>query len=193
MRVRVMGVAALASLAVLGLGAGCRHKTEVAEVARVDINLEGGNRGYLVGAPPATTVAKTTRRVLETTIELPGESSAPRPQTAPEDLAAGSAPDSAIEDQAVAAGEPAWTDAAAKPTGEVPFDSYFVKKGDSLWSIAAKPEIYGKAAHWRQLFDSNRDQLKTPDDLKVGMTLKVPRSVSAGSTTYNDEGITFKK
>ncbi len=190
MRVRVMGIAALASLAALGLGAGCRHKTEVSEVARVDINLEGGNRGYLVGTPPATTVAKATRKVLETTIELPGESSAPRPESV---AAVSEQPATPGEDQAQASGEPAWTDAAAQPTGEVPFDSYAVKKGDSLWSIAAKPEIYGKAVHWRQLFDANRDQLKTPDDLKVGMTLKVPRSVSAGSTTYNDQGITFKK
>jgi nucleoid-associated protein YgaU len=74
------------------------------------------------------------------------------------------------------------------------YDSYTVQKGDSLWSIAAKPEVYGKASQWRRIFDANRDLLKTPDQVRQGMTLKIPRGEPADdSTTYEDEGITYKK
>ena len=31
---------------------GCRTATRVTEVPRVDLELSGGNRGYLVGTPP---------------------------------------------------------------------------------------------------------------------------------------------
>ena len=42
---------------VLGIAgmSGCRTATKVTQVPRVDLELpEGGNRGYLVGTPPAT-------------------------------------------------------------------------------------------------------------------------------------------
>ncbi|MBI4342382.1 MAG: LysM peptidoglycan-binding domain-containing protein [Candidatus Omnitrophica bacterium] len=76
------------------------------------------------------------------------------------------------------------------------YDTYVVQKGDSLWSIAANPEIYGKASKWRRIFDANRDLLKSPDRVRAGMTLKIPRGESedGGSTTYDDDGgITYKK
>jgi hypothetical protein len=51
--------------------AGCRTATRIADVPRVDLDLAGGNRGYLVGSPPAEPELKTTRQMVETTIELP--------------------------------------------------------------------------------------------------------------------------
>ena len=67
-----------------------------------------------------------------------------------------------------------------------------VQKGDTLWSIPAKPEMYGKATHWRRLFDANRDLLKSPDRLKVGMTLQVPRG-DTDAVTFTNEGISSGK
>jgi nucleoid-associated protein YgaU len=78
----------------------------------------------------------------------------------------------------------------AAPTGR--YDTYVVQKGDSLWSIAAKPEIYGKATRWRRIFDANRDLLKSPDQLKAGMNLKIPREDGAEEEPA-DEGATFTK
>lgn len=60
----------------LGLGmvvcvTGCRTATRITDVPRVDLELSGGNRGYLVGSPSAEPELKTTRQMVETTIELP--------------------------------------------------------------------------------------------------------------------------
>ena len=51
--------------------AGCRTATRVTEMPRVDLEFSGGNRGYLIGTPPAEAQLKTTRQMVETTIELP--------------------------------------------------------------------------------------------------------------------------
>ena len=168
-------------LLVLAVMSGCRTATRVTTFPRVDLEMEGtGNRGYLVGTPPAAGDLKTTREMIETDIEIPsfykpkrGVSSGGLEEIVP--------PEMGMEE---AGGAPA----------AGPYDSYVVQKGDSLWSIAAKPKIYGKATHWRRIFDANRDLLKSPDRLKAGMTLKIPRGEEgAGETTYGDEGISHKK
>jgi LysM repeat protein len=173
-------------LAVAGLAAiaGCRAATKVSEVPRVDLQLEGGNRGFIVGTPPAGGELKTTRQIVDSTIEVPSFYRAKHTgATVGLDNAA---PEMSMDEASVA---------EAAPGGPLVFDVYVVKKGDSLWSIAARPEIYGKATKWRQIFDANRDLLKSPDRVRPGMTLKIPRgeSGSASSTTYEDEGITYKK
>ena len=53
------------------LVSGCRTGTQLTEVPRVDLELASGNRGYLVGSAPAEATLKTTRQMVETTIELP--------------------------------------------------------------------------------------------------------------------------
>ncbi len=49
---------------------------------------------------------------------------------------------------------------------------YTVKQGDSLWQIAASLLKSGNA--FRDIFDANRDKLKTPDVIYPGMQLKIP-------------------
>ena len=49
---------------------------------------------------------------------------------------------------------------------------YTVVEGDSLWSISL--DAYGKGSLWGELFKVNRDQMANPDDLKVGMVLRLP-------------------
>lgn len=160
------------------LVAGCRAATQVTEVPRVDLALEGGNRGYLVGTPPSEEASwKTTRQMVQTDIEIP---SAYR-QTRREGQA--------VLDEFA----PPETESEETPTSEElagPYDTYEVQRGDSLWTIAAKPEIYGKATKWRRIFDANRHLLKSPDKVRPGMVLKIPR----GQTTQQtDEGTLFKK
>jgi len=180
------------ALVMCGLGAtslliGChaptRMATRITEVPRVDLELGGGNRGYLIGTPPEPTRLKTTRQMVETDIEIPSFYQ-PKPaggmKTELDDIA------------------PPETDAAAVPDARAemgPYDTYVVQWGDSLWSIAAKPEIYGKAGRWRRIFDANSELLKgSPDRLRAGMRLKIPRGDGgADAMTYDDEGTTVKK
>ena len=162
---------------------GCRAATRVTEVPRIDLALTEGNRGYLVGRPPEAPELKATRQMIDTTVEVPSfykpkrtGVSAGQEEIAPPEMDMGS-------------------EAAPAHTGGAPgkYDTYVVQKGESLWSIAAKPEIYGKATRWRLIFDANRDLLKSPDRVRPGMTLKIPRGDGGGSTTYGEEGVTYRK
>ncbi len=176
--------AAVGLMALLLIG-GCRTRvaSRVEEVPRVDLGLEGGNRGYLIGQPPEAGEQKTTRQILHTDIEIPSFYQS-KPGGAPVMVG----PSVPMEPDAGFAAE-------SEPAPAGPFDTYVVKKGESLWSIAAKPEIYGKATRWQRIFEANRELLKgDPNRLREGMTLNIPRGESGSSdTTYGDDGGTFKK
>ena len=171
------------------LAAGCqaptRMVTKVVNMPRVDLELEGGNRGYLTGTPPEGAELKTTREMVETTVEIPSFYK-PKPGTAPTGEAL-----TGPEASAPAEAAPA----SAAPESVASVDTYLVRPGDTLSSIAAKPEIYGKASAWHRIFNANRDQLKNPQHLRPGMTLKIPRGAAgkAVSPAAGDEGTTFKK
>ena len=163
---------------------GCRTAARVTTVPRVDLEMTGtGNRGYLIGNPPPPGELKTTRQMIEADVEIPSFYKPKRGKTA-----------GGVEEMAPPETEMDETDAAAAAAVPSRYDTYVVQKGDSLWTIAKKPETYGKATYWRRIFDANRDILKSPERLRTGMTLKIPRGEeAAGETTYGDEGVTYKK
>ncbi len=180
-----VAVVALGMMGIVGL-AGCRTTTQVTELPRVDLNLEQGNRGYLVGTAPDPGERKTTRQMVHMTIELPGFSQGEAPQP-PESLdrMIPAEPGTVMADQFFAGG--------SITVGPQAFDTYVVQKGDTLWSISAKPAVYGKATRWRAIFDANRDLLGNPDAVKAGMTLKIPQDRGDADTTYDHESITVTK
>ena len=47
-----------------------------------------------------------------------------------------------------------------------------VQPGDTLSLIARR--VYGSASKWRVIFEANRDKLRDPDFVRVGMRLRVP-------------------
>jgi nucleoid-associated protein YgaU len=49
---------------------------------------------------------------------------------------------------------------------------HVVAKGDTLSNLAQK--YYGSRAKWREILAANRDLLSGPNDLKIGMELKMP-------------------
>ena len=158
---------------------GCRTATKITQLPRVDLEVEksGGNRGYLIGTAPPAGEGKTTRQMVQADIEIPSFYK-PTHNQKPVSLNVSGAAQIAPADAT-----------AAAPAG--PYDTYVVQKGDALWSIAAKPEIYGKASAWRRIYDANRDVLKSPDKLKAGMTLKIPRGGT--SSTQAPAGSTYSK
>lgn len=49
---------------------------------------------------------------------------------------------------------------------------YIVQKGDTLSGIASR--LLGRQGLYRKIFELNRDQLASPDDLRPGMRLRIP-------------------
>lgn len=171
------------SMAGLVIISGCRTAARVMEMPRVDLALEEGNRGYLIGTPPSPSEQKTTRQMVGADIEIPSFYK-PKASGASVSLDDVLPPDAGAADR----------DDLATASGPALFDAYAVQKGDTLWAIAAKPEIYGNANHWRRIFEANRELLKSPDRVRVGMTLKIPRGTGGDAfPAESDEGLTFKK
>ncbi|RMH14409.1 MAG: LysM peptidoglycan-binding domain-containing protein, partial [Gemmatimonadetes bacterium] len=52
-------------------------------------------------------------------------------------------------------------------------DTVVVEPGDTLSIIAGR--VYGNPLLYRRLFEANRDRLTSPNAIKEGMVLRVPR------------------
>ncbi|MCK6448209.1 MAG: LysM peptidoglycan-binding domain-containing protein [Planctomycetes bacterium] len=61
---------------------------------------------------------------------------------------------------------------ATKKNGVGADGFYTVAKGDVLSTISQK--VYGTSKKWQKIYDANRDVLKDPNALKVGMKLRIP-------------------
>ena len=48
-----------------------------------------------------------------------------------------------------------------------------VSKGDTLFSLAQR--YYGNKSRWKDIYAANRDVMKSQNDLKIGMELKIPQ------------------
>jgi nucleoid-associated protein YgaU len=55
-------------------------------------------------------------------------------------------------------------------------DTYVVKKGDSLWTIAKKKNIYNDSFLWPVIYDANKGKIKKANLIYPGQKLKIPRS-----------------
>lgn len=67
---------------------------------------------------------------------------------------------------------------AVVPAPPEPVRAYDVREGDTLWIIAARPEVYGDPLLWPLLYKANRDQIRDPRQVYLGQVLDVPRNVS---------------
>jgi len=56
-------------------------------------------------------------------------------------------------------------------------DTYTVMRGDYLWRIATKPDIYGDPYAWMRIYTSNRDQIKNADLIFPNQIFRIPRDV----------------
>lgn len=50
--------------------------------------------------------------------------------------------------------------------------TYVIQRGDTLWKISEK--VYGNGRHWQEIFDLNKDRIRSPSDLVVGVELRLP-------------------
>ncbi len=146
---------------------------------------------------------KTTRQVIRTDIELPTLSELQKPPSKDEELNGNRGylqqeynpsprtssivqePDSEMETEfstdqeenlaeAVQQLEPLMT-AETQAAKEAKFEEYVIQKGDTLQSIAAKPNVYGKASKWVKLYGANKDVIKNPNRVYPGLKIRIPR------------------
>ncbi len=54
-----------------------------------------------------------------------------------------------------------------------------VEEGETLWSIAARKDIYSDALLWPLLYQANRDQIKDPQQIYPGQALIIPREITS--------------
>ncbi len=59
------------------------------------------------------------------------------------------------------------------------YDEYTVVKGDYLWKIAGKPDIYDDPYQWMRIYTYNRDQIKDPDLIYAEQIFKIQRSAAS--------------
>lgn len=51
--------------------------------------------------------------------------------------------------------------------------TYTVQPGDTLSNVSRK--VYGTKNRWREIYNANRDRMATPESLKPGQVLRIPR------------------
>jgi hypothetical protein len=54
--------------------------------------------------------------------------------------------------------------------------TYVVKKGDSLWTIAKKKNVYNDPFLWPVIYEANKGKIKKANLIYPGQKLKIPRS-----------------
>ncbi|MBI5885013.1 MAG: LysM peptidoglycan-binding domain-containing protein [Deltaproteobacteria bacterium] len=74
--------------------------------------------------------------------------------------------------------------AGASPCAEVSedqqlYESYTVKRGDSLWKIAAEKKIYGNPYLWPILYKYNIETIYNPDIIQTDFALKIKKNPDA--------------
>jgi nucleoid-associated protein YgaU len=57
------------------------------------------------------------------------------------------------------------------------YDEYTVIRGDYLWKIAGKSDIYSDPYQWMRIYTYNKDQIKNPDLIYAEQIFKIQREV----------------
>jgi len=57
------------------------------------------------------------------------------------------------------------------------YDQYTVEKGDCLWKISKKDDIYADPYQWIRIYSVNKDQIKDPDMINPEQILNIARNV----------------
>jgi nucleoid-associated protein YgaU len=137
---------------------------------RVDQNLTG-NQGYISGSAPAGAAqpkkfSQRTTRVVEIELGNPIKFERVKEPPKPIEEAGG---------YLGAETAPAWQpdDILQEISPEPQFENYVVQKDDTLQKISTK--FYGTTRKWMKIFKANEDVLSSPDKLRPGQTIKIPR------------------
>jgi len=165
----------LLGLALCFVLTGCVVRTYETTRDRVDQNLSG-NRGYLKGEVPATTVQaarKTTRsiRVVELEIHPPI-----RFEKAPKTKIIESEPVSEKAEDREITGNRGYITQSIIPEIAEPIQEnmvkYTVEKNETLQKISKK--FYGTTKKWNKIYEANKNTMKGPNKIYPGQIIDVP-------------------
>ena len=68
--------------------------------------------------------------------------------------------------------------AAASSTAAAGSDQYEVVRGDNLWNISGKDEVYANPYQWPMIYKANRDKIKDADLIYAGQVFDIERGAS---------------
>ena len=54
---------------------------------------------------------------------------------------------------------------------------HFVRWGESLWKIAGYERFYADSTRWREIYETNKDEIDDPNLIFPKQVLRVPRTV----------------
>lgn len=169
---RKAGLCCLLGLSVLL--SGCVVRSYNATRDRVDQDLSAGNRGYLMGNPPAPEgERKTTRTTKVVEIEL---RSPLRFETRTKGEVTKPAPVEKIEDFSTEGNRGLITESETPEVAEAraagAFEKYTIQKGDTLQKISKK--FFGTTKKWMKIYELNKDVLKSPNRIIPGQSINIP-------------------
>ena len=160
---------------------GCAVRTYPIVKERVDQELSEGNRGYLMGVPGdlKEKTKKSGRRLQVIEVEwFPVKVEKGPPASASRQEFSFVAP--VVGDREISQ-EPPMAPARASKTvigisAEAPkamvMEKYTVRDGDTLQSIAKK--FYGTTKRWKEIYEANKEIVKSPDKIYPGQIIEVP-------------------
>lgn len=171
----------LSVLCSLLLLSGCVVRTYSVTKDRVDQDISG-NQGYLSGSAPQAAAqpkkfTQRTTKVVEIEFRKPVEfkrlEEPPRPQAAKEGAdVIPAVPEQPLPQQLEQPISQALEAGPAAPQAEQ-FDAYVVRKDDTLQKISL--QFYGTTKKWMKIFEANKDKLKSPDKVRPGQTIRIPK------------------
>jgi LysM repeat protein len=178
---------------------GCVMRTYTTEMDRVDQEIYG-NRGVIMGTPPAVEDAqrvRKTRTIYNLEVELPsgyrtsqeikdkdlyGNRGYVRGGVTPEkevyvsekggERVSGSTRLSGSGMPQIVYSEPSSDNTSA--TAGNGNEYYVVKKGDTLQKISEK--FFKTTTKWKDIYEANKRILKTPDRIRPGQKLIIPKN-----------------
>jgi nucleoid-associated protein YgaU len=70
--------------------------------------------------------------------------------------------------------------------------TYEVVRGDCLWNIAKKPDIYGNGFAWPNIYKANRDKIKNPDLIFPKQQFTIPQLTEEEKAKYDKIRTNYK-
>lgn len=175
----------MANILVLFAGC-CSVNTKLIERERVDQQMSG-NRGYLMGTPPPLGERRPTKKYYETQIEINpigGHKTERKDEKTTANVTSINKPMQNVTSVNKPMQEEETDITEIEITEEEEYSTYKVQKNETLQKISLK--LFGTTKKWENIYEANKDTLKSPDKICPGMVIKIPMAdkIMVGKTEF---------